>query len=71
MENGMIHLAKITVENIKKTGKIILTEEIIIKAMLEAVAKEEKMAFQILNSAQNQRSFCNVISDLAWDKAQK
>lgn len=68
MENEMIHLAKITAQVLIQKGKILLTEELIIAAMNEAVAKESNMAYQILNSREKQESFARIISGMAWDK---
>lgn len=66
MSNDMAHLVKITLANLPK-GKINLTADEILTAMVEAVAKENVMCQQLLTDTKKLEAFAKVVGPMAWD----
>lgn len=63
----MDHLIKITLANLPK-GKINLSDNEILDAMMYAVKKEMSMGEQLLNSREKMETFSGVVASMAWDK---
>jgi hypothetical protein len=64
--NDLMNLARMTVANLPK-GKLNLTDEEIIAAMVEATAKNTIMAQQLLSNRTKQEAFKKVIAPMFWE----